>query len=65
MKHEMSEKHVQRIESLKSTKEIEVVRNPTVAEETAVAMACHSSISLWIILERLWLKWQSEVVLQT
>ena len=46
-KHEKSEKHVQRIKSLKSTKKIEVVRNPTVAEElktVEIAMACHSSI---------------------
>jgi hypothetical protein len=50
-KHKKSVKHVQRLKSLKSTKKIEVVRNPTVAEELktveiemAVAMACHSSI---------------------
>ena len=50
-KHEKSEKHIQRIKALTSVKPIEVVWNPTIADEVktteielAMTMACHSSI---------------------
>ena len=50
-KHEKSEKHLLRVKASRSVRPIQVVRNPTIAEEVktaeielAVTMACHSSI---------------------
>ena len=49
--HEKTNKHIQRVKALTLVKPIQVVRNPTIADEVktaeielAVTMACHSSI---------------------